>query len=251
MELEEQRQNLNIFPPSHSFFPGSTSLLYSLHTYALAPSGTRRVGNKWLWPSHNCSSLLLLLPPTFPHPVHGLQSFRIKSLQYGSSMGHSADTYCSVIVSGCSEIYAHLHRLQFLSEEPAPEWALNRWQFFQDISTCFGVWSSSSCSEGICSAVALPMGWREIFALESETPLSFSSSLTLVFTGVFSQTFFSPSLHTACAVFYLSFNMFSPRHHQFGWWAQLCPAVGLMQPVGIVCVHAASGWERWLQRPLL
>lgn len=49
-------------------------------------------------------------------------------------------------------------------------------------------------------------GWRGIFALESETPLSFPFSLTLVFRGSSSQTFFflsHSSLPMQCFAFSL------------------------------------------------
>ena len=90
------------------------------------------------------------------------------------------------------------------------------------------------------SAVAWPSPWAESDCLlwNLEHLLSILLFYPWLSQDCFSHIFFS-SLLTACAVFCLFFNTFSPRHHQLGWWAQLCPEVGALEPAGIACVWTA------------
>lgn len=145
--------------------------------------------------------------------LHVIHYFRINLFQHVASIGHSPDIYSDVVVSsGCSEIFAHLHRL--LSGQSALVWALKMWQFLQKMSTP----SSTSCSLDICSGVDISMIWREISALEFGAPPS-SPSLTLVHRGA-SQTFFQFSFLTASEWYFAySDDKSSSRQHQLGWWA--------------------------------
>lgn len=145
--------------------------------------------------------------------LHVIHYFRINLFQHVASIGHSPDIYSDVVVSsGCSEIFAHLHRL--LSGQSALVWALKMWQFLQKMSTP----SSTSCSLDICSGVDISMIWREISALEFGAPPS-SPSLTLVHR-VASQTFFQFSFLTASEWYFAySDDKSSSRQHQLGWWA--------------------------------
>lgn len=72
------------------------------------------------------------------------------------------------------------------------------------------------------------MGCRGISAPPPGPPPS-PPSLTLLFAGLFvlhfSQTIFR-TVFGLCCIFYAFLNMFSQRHHQLGWWAQICAAAG-------------------------
>ena len=90
--------------------------------------------------------LLRLFLYSSVHPLHGLQSFRVRSFS-------------------------------------TPMWDLPDCSFLQGISTCSSVGSSMGCSADICSTVVSSMGCRGISAPAPGAPPA--PSLTLVFAGFF------------------------------------------------------------------
>ena len=113
--------------------------------------------------------------------------------------------------------------------------------FLQGTSTCCSVKSSTDYSVDILSGVVLRVLQRDNLLhhgllhgphgnlLQCLEHLLLSSPLTLVSAEVFLSHFscsFSQLLH---GIFYLFFNMFSQRHHQFCCLAQQCPIVALFQ----------------------
>lgn len=143
-------------------------------------------------------------PSSSPHfsdsivgPLHVIHSFRINLFHHVFSMGRSPDVYFSVVVStGCSGIFAHLHRLLSLSGPSALAWALKRWQLLPKMSAC----SSPSYNVDICSG-RLHQLKRNLFSGVWTT--SFFSFSDFGVHRVSSHTFFQISLLNACTVFCL------------------------------------------------
>lgn len=188
------------------------------------------MGNRWLWSVYDFLSLLLplsLFLISIVGPLHGLQSFRINFLQHWSSMGHRVDIYCGLTVStGCSEIPACIHRLKFLSGEPALAWALDRWQFIQEISTCSDVRPSTSCSMDICCG-----GWAEgkylLWSLQHRHTLSGVTQPTGIgclgssWTPLLTETILAAHPHVNLAIYsqnalYGQLYQVSTQHSQWG-----------------------------------
>lgn len=221
--MRNKRQKIKQHLPStHTLFRLSytPSSLTPLPLPSSPLSSTRGMGSCGLRSAHNCSSLLLILPHTYP-------LFQCRSSPWSTVLN-----------------------------KPVPSWTFHALQLLQEFSTC-SVGFSMGCSVDICSGLSLSVGFREIFSplwsfpqAEGETlgvvpgAPSFSS-LSLLLLTIF---FLTPQ---CCVTFCLFLSTFSQRCHYLGWGVQLCRAVSPLEPSGYGCFQHGAVLGLSLHGPAL
>ena len=104
-----------------------------------------------------------------------------------------------------------------LQDEPAPVWALHRPQILQEISTPSSVQSSTDCSVDTYSPMV-------------SSPQAAGESLLWHLQHPGAHRAFSHFFPHSLVLFYPFLHMLSQSCPTHGWGAQLCPAVGLLEP---------------------